>query len=126
MRRSARQTAAAARRTHSENDGDSLSWVGQMETDEQQLPGAGDRDRMAAGLNAPVVPEEANMPRGSSFGRGTARPLTTVPAQAPPAGHRNRPFKSPDALAVASVFPLISMVRSQEVDSALAPVALDR
>ena len=60
MRRSARQTAAAARRARSENDGDSLSgdscqearpisWAGQMEADEQQLPGAGDRDRMAAG-----------------------------------------------------------------------------
>jgi hypothetical protein len=66
------------------------------------------------------------MPRGARFGRGTARPLTTVTAQTPPAGHGNRPFQSPDALAVASVLPLISMVRSQEVDSALAPVALDR
>ncbi len=128
MRRSARQTAAA-RHPLSENDGVSLSgdsWVGQMETDEQQLPGAGDRDRMATGLNSPGVPEEANMPRGARFGRGTARPLTTVPAQDPPAGHGNRPFQSPDALAVASVLPLISMVRSQEVVSALAPAALDR
>ena len=129
MRRSARQAATAARRARSENDGGSLSgdsWAGQMEADEQQLPGAGDRDRMAAGLNAPGVPAEANMPRGARFGRGTVRPLPTVPAQAPPAGHGNRPFQSPDALAVASVLPLISMVRSQEVASALAPAALDR
>ena len=129
MRRSARQAAAAARRTRSENDGGSLSgdsWAGQMEADEQQLPGARDRDRMTAGLNAPGVPAEANMPRGARFGRGTGRPLPTVPAHVPPAGHGNRPFQSPDALAVASVLPLISMVRSQEVASALSPTALDR
>ncbi len=44
----------------------------------------------------------------------------------PPAGHGNLPLQSPDALAVASVLPLISMVRSQEVASALAPAAVDR
>ncbi len=115
MRRSARQAAAVARRAHSENDGGSLSGdsrVGHMEAEDQQLPGAGDRDRMAAGLNAPGVPAEVNMPRGARFGRGTARPLPTVPTHDPPADHGNRPFQSPDALAVASVLPLISMVRS--------------
>jgi hypothetical protein len=129
MRRSARQAAAATRHTSSENDGDSLSgdsWTVQMETDDQQLPGAGDRDRMTAGLNAPGVPAETNLPRGARFGRGTGRPLPTVPDHVPPEDHGNRPFQSPDALTVAIVLPLISMVRSQEVASVLAPAALDR
>ena len=67
-----------ARRARSENDGDSLSgdsWGGQMEADEQELAGTGDRDRMTAGLNAPGAPSEANMPSGAHFARGGPRPL---------------------------------------------------
>ncbi len=81
---------------------------------------------MAAGLNAPVVPAEVNMPCGVRFGRGTSRPLPNVSVQVPPSDHGNRPFQSPDALAVVSVLPLINMVRRQEVVSVLTPAALDR
>ncbi len=54
MRRNAHQAAATARRARSENDGGSLSgdsWAGQMEADEQQFAGAGNRDRMAVNPN---------------------------------------------------------------------------
>ena len=124
MRRSARQAAATVRRARSENDGGSLSgdsWAVQMEADEQQFAGAGDRDRMAAGLNAPGAPAENNMPRGARFARGSPRPLP-IPAQAPPAGHRTPPFQSTDALAVVSVLPLINMVRSQEATSLMRSI----
>ena len=86
MCQSARQTTVVDHRVHSQNDGDSLygdfSTV-QMEADAQQLAGAGDRDRIAAGLNAPDAPAEDNMPCGSC---GGPRPLT-IPAQAQPADH---------------------------------------
>ena len=127
MHRSARQSAVA-RREHSENDGGNTSgdsWVVRMETDEQQLTGAGDRGRMTEGLNSPDDPAEVNMSRGSRLGRGGARPLP-IPAQVPPAGHRNPPFQSPDAVAMAGVLPLINMVHSQEDVSLMVPESLGR
>ncbi len=66
-RKSTRQAAARAR---SENDvgsdsGDydstADSWAGQMEVEEQQLPGSGNRGQGAGGLNAPGAPAGANM-----------------------------------------------------------------
>ena len=123
MRRSARQAAAAARRAHSENDGglSEGSWAGQMEAQEQQVAGAGDQGRPPAGRTAPGAPAEANMLRGARFGRGGARPLPIpAPTQAGP------PLPSQDAIDVASMIPLINMVRSQEAASMLQGPALDR
>ena len=128
MHRSTHQVAVTSRHAHSENDGDSLSgdsWTVQMETDEQQFAGVGDRDRMVASLNAPDAPAETNMLCGSCFTRGGPRPLP-IPSQAPLAGHRRPPFQSPDAISMTSVLPLINMVRSQEASSLMAPAVLDR
>jgi hypothetical protein len=116
-RKSTRQAAVRAR---SENDVGSASgdydsaadsWAGQMEEEEQQLPGAGNRGQGAAGLTAPGAPAVANMQPAVRLGRGGAR-LPPMPAQASQAGPRHPPVQSPDALAVASVLPLINMVHS--------------
>ena len=91
-----RQAAARAR---SENDAGSASgdydsaadsWAGQMEAEEQQLPGAGHRGQGAAGLNAPGAPAAANLQPAVRLGRGGARMLP-MPAQASQAGYRNPP-----------------------------------
>ncbi len=129
-RRSARQ-AALARRARSEIDGGSASessWAGQMEAEEQHLPGAGNHGRVPAGLDAPDAPAAAYMPPGARHGRGGAR-QSPMPVHVPPAGHRNLPlppFQSPDALAVARVVPLIGMVRSQHSASVMTQADLDR
>jgi hypothetical protein len=115
--RSTRQSAASAR---SENDAGSVSgvddsaadsWAGHMEAEEQQLPGAGNRGPGAASLNVP-----ANMQPAVRLGRGGAR-LLPMPVQASQTGYTNPPVQSPDALAVASVLPLIHMVHSQDAAS---------
>ena len=113
--RSTRQAAASAR---SENDAGSVSgvddsaagsWAGQMEEEEQQLPGSGNRGQGAVRLTVP-----ANMQPAVGLGRGGAR---SRPAHTSPAGYTKPPVQSPDALAVASVLPLIKMVRSQDTAS---------
>ena len=130
QRKSTRQAAA---RAHSENDAGSVSgdydsandsWAGQMESEEQQLPGAGNRGQGAASFNAPGAPV-ANMQPVVRLGRGGAR-LLPMPAQASQTGYTNPPVQSSDALAVASVLPLINMVRSQDAASRMLRADLDR
>jgi hypothetical protein len=89
------------------------------------LPGAGNRGQGAAGLNTPGAPEGANMQSPVRLGRGGAR-LPPIPAQVSQAGSRNPPVQSPDALAVASVLPLINMVSSQDATSRMLRADLDR
>jgi hypothetical protein len=96
-----------------------------MEAEEQQLPGAGNRGQGVAGLNAPGAPAVANMQPVVRLGREGPR-LPPMPAQASQAGPRNPPVQSPDALAVASVLPLINMVRSQDAASRMLRAELDR
>jgi hypothetical protein len=113
--RSTRQAATSARSEHEAgrvsgvDDSTAGSWAGQMEEEEQQLPGSGNRGQGAARLNVP-----ANMQPAVGLGRGGTRSML---AQTSPAGYTNPPVQSPDALAVASVLPLIKMVRSQDAAS---------
>ena len=113
--RSTRQAATSARSEHEAgsvsgvDDSAAGSWAGQMEEEEQQLPGSGNRGQGAARLNVP-----ANMQPAVGLGRGGTRSML---AQTSPAGYTNPPLQSPDALAVASVLPLIKMVRSQDAAS---------
>jgi hypothetical protein len=95
-RKSTRQTAARAR---SEKDVGSASWdydsaadfwAGQVEAEERQLPGAGNRGQGAAGLTAPGDPPVANMQPAVRLGCGGAR-LPPMPVQASQAGLRNPP-----------------------------------
>ena len=122
--RSTRQAAASAR---SENDAGSVSgvddsaadsWAGHMEPEEQQLPGAGNRGPGAARLNVP-----ANMQPPVRLGGARLLPM---PVQASQTGYTNPPVQSPDALAVASVLPLIHMVHSQDAASRMLRADLDR
>ena len=83
------------------------------------MPGAGNRGPGAARLNVP-----ANMQPAVGLGRGAR--LLSMPAQASQAGYTNPPMQSPDALAVASVLPLIKMVRSQDEASRMPRADLDR
>jgi hypothetical protein len=129
-----KSTCQAAARARSENDADSASgdyhsavdsWAGQMEAEEQQLPGAGNHGQGVAVLNVPDDPAVANMQPVVRLGRGGAR-LLPMPVQASQAGYRNPPVQSPDALAVASVLSLINMVRSQDASSHMLRAELDR
>jgi hypothetical protein len=128
--RSARQTALT-RRARSENDGGSASetsWSGQMDSEEQQLPGAGNHGQVPAGLDTPATPPTAYMQPGARHGCGGAR-RSPMPVHVPPAGHHNLPlppFQSPDALTVTRVLPLIGMVRSQDSSSVMTQTDLDR
>ncbi len=82
-----------------------------MESEEQQLPGAGNRGQVPAVLDAPGAPAAAYMPPGASHGRAGARQFP-MPVHVPPADHRNLPLsslQSPDALTVVRVLPLIGM-----------------
>ena len=97
-----RRPAASARNEHdSASEG---SGAGSMEAEEQQSPGAEDRDQVSADLDATGTPA-ANMQPGIRRGRAGSQA---------PAGYTNPPAQSPDELAVASVLPLIGMVRSQD------------
>jgi hypothetical protein len=49
-----------------------------------------------------------------------------MPAQVAQAGYTNPPAQSPDALAVASVLPLIGMVHTQDATSLMTQWELDR
>ncbi len=66
------------------------SWTGQMEAEEQQLPGAENHGQGDVGLNTPDVPEEANIQTVVRLGRGGAR-LLPMPAQTSQADYRNPP-----------------------------------
>jgi hypothetical protein len=87
-----------------------------METEEQQSPGAEDRDQVPADLDAPGAPA-ANMQPADRRGRAGSRA---------PAGYTNPPAQSPDALGVVSVLPLIGMVHSQDTASRMTQAELDR
>ncbi len=87
-----------------------------METEEQQSPGAEDRDQVLADLNAPGAPA-ANMQPADRRGRAGSRA---------PAGYTNPPAQSPDTLGVVSVLPLIGMVHSQDTASRMTQAELDR
>ncbi len=130
-RRSTRQAAARARSEtgvdSASGDYDSAadSWAGQMEAEEQQLTGAGNRGQGTVGLHAPGAPAVANIQPAVRLGRGGFR-LPPMPAQAFQAGPKYPPGQSPDALAVASVLPLMHMVRSQDAASRMLRAELDR
>lgn len=95
--------------------------TGQMEAQEQQVAGAGNQGRLPVGRTAPGAPADSDMLRGARFGHGGARPLPIpAPAQAGP------PLPSQDAIDVASMIPLIKMVRSQVDASMMQGPALDR
>jgi hypothetical protein len=91
-----------------------------MEAEEQQLSGEGNLGPGAASLNVP-----ANMQPVVRLGRGGAR-LLSIPAQTSQAGYTNPPVRSPDAVAVVSVLPLINMVRSQDGASRILRADFDR
>ena len=123
MPKKGRSTRQAATSAHSEHEAGSVSgvddsaagsWAGQMEEEEQQLPGAEDRGQVPADLDAPGAPAGNMQPVGRR-GRGGSR--APMPAQVAQAGYTNPPVQSPDALAVSSVLPLIKMVRSQDAPS---------
>ena len=90
-----------------------------MEAEEQQSPGVGNRGPGTTSLHVP-----ANMQPAVRLGRGAR--LLSLPAQDSQAGYTNPPVQSPDALAVASVLPLIKMVRSQDEASRMLRAYLDR
>ena len=105
-RRSARQ-AALTRPVRSENDDGSVSessWAGQMEAEEQQLPGVDNHGQVDTGLDAPGAPAAAYMPPGARHGRGGVRQFP-IPVHVPPVGHHNLPLpplQSPDNVHVFS------------------------
>jgi hypothetical protein len=97
-----RQVPVRARNTNDSVSED--SGTGSMEAAEQQSLGAEDRDQVPADLDATGTPAAHMQP---------ARRRGRAGSQAP-AGYTNPPAQSPDELAVASVLPLIGMVRSQD------------
>jgi len=94
-----------------------------MEVAEQQLPGVEDRDQVPADRHALGAPA-ANMQPAVRRGRGGSR--APLPTQVSQAGYTNLPAQSPDALAVASVLPLIGLVHSQDAASLMTQAELDR
>ncbi len=60
------------------------SWAGQMEAEELQLPGAGNRGQGAVGLNAPGAPAVTNIQPVVRLGRGGGRilPMSVQASQA--------------------------------------------
>ncbi len=123
VRRGPRQ-AALPRPARNEKDSVSEgSGAGSMEAAEQQLPGVEDRDKVPAdrhALDAPAANMQTAVRRGR---RGSRAPL---PAPVSQAGYTNLPAQSPDALAVASVLPLIGLVHSQDAASLMTQAELDR
>ena len=113
MQKKSRRTRQAVASARNANDSASEgSIAGSMEAEEQQSPGAEDSDQVPVDLDAPGTPA-ANM-----------QPASRVGSRAP-AGYTNPPAQSPDELAVASVLPLIGMVRSQDKASRMPRADLD-
>ena len=129
MPRSRRQSAAA-RRDNSENDARSVrsgsvhrvagnSGEDQVEAEVQQVPGAGDHGRIQM-----EVDDQPAAGAGARAGRGRGGPL---PIPAPTQADRGvAPAQLQDAIDVASVTPLLKLVRSQQEASRMRQAELDR
>ena len=129
MPRSRRQSAAA-RRDNSENDARSVrsgsvnsvagdSGADQVEAEVQQVPGAGDHGRIQM-----EVDDQPAAGAGARAGRGRGGPLL-IPAPTQ-AARGVAPAQLQDAIDVASVTPLLKLVRSQQEASRMRQAELDR